>query len=82
MIFPPYTVNIPDISAGEHILNLKLYGNRYNAFGPLHLTDRKEKWIGPEAWRSEDEKWSYEYVLKDIGVLTSPEIAVRRKKNV
>ena len=33
-------------------------------------------WIDPSAWRTEGSKWTYEYCLKDIGVLSSPIIEI------
>lgn len=74
VIYPPYTVNWNDVHAGEHTLNLTLYGHRRNSFGPVHLTDLKDKWIAPIAWRSEGERWCYEYRLCEVGILTTPEI--------
>lgn len=76
MIYPPYQANLGHVEAGEHILNLTLYGNRQNSFGPLHLKDQKELWIGPEKWRSVGDKWCYEYMLKELGVITTPEIKI------
>ena len=74
LIYPPYTTSLESINAGEHVLHFTLYGNRQNAFGPVHLTDMKERWISPEAWRSEGEKWCDEYMIKELGILTAPEV--------
>ncbi len=71
MIYPPYTVAM-DVPAGKHMVDITLYGHRRNSFGPLHLTDLNESWIGPDAWRSEGEKWSYEYMIVEEGIMTSP----------
>lgn len=30
------------------------------------------RWYGPNLWRTEGNKWSYEYQLDEMGVLTSP----------
>lgn len=77
IIYPPYKMEFKDISAGVHTLNLKLYGHRCNGFGPVHLADQKESWIGPEAWRSEGEAWCYEYVLCEEGILQTPVISIK-----
>ncbi len=74
IIYPPYTLEINDISDGEHEVGIKLYIHRYNSFGPLHLVDVNEKWHGPGAWRSEGINWSYEYVLRATGILKTPGI--------
>lgn len=49
LIYPPYTANLGTVSAGLHTVDMMLYGNRYNAFGAIHLSDRKERWIGPNS---------------------------------
>lgn len=72
MIYPPYKAVFSNISAGTHVIDLKFYGHRRNGFGPVHLADQKETWIGPEAWRSEDEAWCYEYMLCEEGILKTP----------
>lgn len=74
MIYPPYTTEIPALAAGHHRVDLTLYGHRGNGFGPVHLTDKKEGWIGPKAWRTEGDRWGYEYMLKEIGVIIAPKI--------
>lgn len=74
IIFDPYTLRIPDVPAGPHRLTLTLFGNRYNMFGELHLADDTLTWHGPDAWRTEGDAWSYEYVFKPTGILKSPVI--------
>lgn len=80
MVYPPYTVNFGSVNAGKHTIDVTLFGNRRNGFGPIHLTDLKETWIGPEAWRSEGEKWCYDYRICDMGILTTPEMMILRKE--
>ena len=75
IIYPPYTLEIKDIPNGEHEIGLKLYTHRFNSFGPLHLVNVNEKWIGPDAWRTEGINWSYEYVLRTTGILKTPGIS-------
>ena len=66
------------VEAGKHMLNITLYGHRRNSFGPVHLTDLKERWIGPVAWRSEGENWCYEYRICEEGIMTTPVITEMR----
>ena len=54
---------------------VKCFGQRNNCFGALHMCD-ETMWIDPSAWRTEGSKWTYEYCLKDIGVLSSPIIEI------
>ena len=78
LVFAPYKINMGYIKKGKHIIRVKCYGNRNNCFGPLHMCDEKTWWVGPSAWYTEGSKWSYEYRLKDIGVLSSPVIKILR----
>ena len=77
VVYPPYIIDIDGLSNGKHKVDITLFGNRYNAFGPVHLTDVKHSWHGPGAWRSDEECWSYEYVLRDVGILARPVITVK-----
>ncbi len=74
IVYPPYILDVDGLSDGTHKIDITLFGNRYNGFGPVHLTDVKHSWHGPGAWRSDEECWSYEYVLRDVGILASPVI--------
>ena len=74
IICPPYEFTAEGLADGTHEVELELFGHRYNTFGPVHLVNEQERWHGPGAWRSTDENWSYQYVLRRIGVMKSPEI--------
>ena len=75
--YAPYVLSLGEVEAGAHTLELTLLGSRQNAFGPLHLADEKEKWIGPDAWRSTGSRWTESYRLRSIGIRTRPEVEVR-----
>ena len=70
----PYTLITPKLEAGSHEVTLTLFGTRANTFGPLHLANEKETWIGPDAWHSRGDAWTYEYRLKPFGILSAPRI--------
>ena len=70
--YPPYCLELRDIAPGQHTLNLTLLGNRQNCFGPLHLANPRETWIGPDAWRSRGDRWTESYRLKELGILSAP----------
>lgn len=74
IIYPPYTIKANGVGKGEHTVGLKLYTHRYNSFGAVHLTNVLYKWHGPNAWRTTGFNWSYEYVLRTIGILKTPGI--------
>lgn len=83
--YAPYDVYAENMSKGTHKLEVTLCGSRNNCFGALHITDDKFKWFGPEAWvrniaggkfdtSNEFSDFKYEYALKPMGVMASPEI--------
>jgi hypothetical protein len=77
--FPPFTLNIDNVKKGTHILDVTLYGTRYNTLSALHNlnADKKRNYIGPDYWRTENEAWSYEYNFRPMGVLKTPILRVR-----
>lgn len=74
IVYPPYILTVDGLADGEHEIEITLYIHRYNTFGPLHLVDEKESWHGPGAWRSSGAGWTYEYVLRRVGILGAPAI--------
>lgn len=72
LVFPPYIVKLPRLKKEKHVLKVTLFGHRRNSFGPVHLADLKEQWIGPPAWRSEGDCWSYDYRLCREGIMSAP----------
>ena len=78
--YNPYTLTIPNVTAGKHTVELTIFGNRHNSFGALHNCDREYKWFGPNAWSIKGDEFSYEYQLKEFGILSSPVIEVIKKQ--
>ncbi len=74
MFLPPYTADLGECPSGTQEIRLTLWGHRRNAFGPVHLADLKETWIGPDAWRSTGDRWCYDYCIAEEGILATPEI--------
>ena len=74
VILPPYQLSLGCLTEGRHEVEITLYGHRRNAFGPVHLADLKETWIGPDAWRSRGDRWTNDYRLCEEGLLSAPEI--------
>lgn len=70
IVYPPYTLDVDGLADGKHKIDITLFGHRFNSFGAVHLTDVKRSWHGPDAWRSDEECWSYEYTLRDLGILS------------
>ena len=76
MICPPYTANLGTVEAGKHTIDLTFYGTRQNGFGALHLADEKRAFLNPSSWRTEGDHWCYEYMLRRMGVLVTPEVVI------
>lgn len=64
------------LAPGTHRLDITAFGDRHNAFGPIHLVPGKTNWIGADAWRSDLDWWSEEYVLEEVGVVNAPRVLV------
>ena len=77
IVYPPYHLEIEGLEAGNHKVDITLFGHRFNSFGAVHLTDMNHSWHGPDAWRSDEECWSYEYVFRELGILARPIIKTR-----
>ena len=75
--FSPYEISLGKLPAGEHLLELIVFGSRVNTFGTLHNCDQKEDWYGPNAWRTAGDLWAYEYQLRPAGLLKAPVIVER-----
>lgn len=74
IVFSPYTIRLEGLTDGLHRIGLKLYGTRQNGFGPIHHDRYVNYYQDPNSWRSVGQHWSYEYQLKDFGILKAPEI--------
>ena len=70
--FSPYRAEFAVHAPGIHVLEFKAYGNRVNTFGAVHDCDEQEVYFDPNAWRTENDSWAYEYQLKRTGILKSP----------
>jgi len=74
LVYPPYEIIFDGVPAGTQELKLTLLGHRHNCFGPVHLADVTDLWIGPNAWRSVGVKWTESYRLKPLGIHSAPVI--------
>ena len=74
IIYPPYTLKVTDLADGVHDMAITVWLNRQNTFGDVHNVDETLPWYGPDAWRSEGERWTYGYLLTREGLLKAPEI--------
>ena len=76
--FAPYRLELGKVSEGRHVITYRLYGNRFNAFGAIHNTNRLDRWVGPNIWRTVGDRWCYEYQIRPMGILTSPVVEIKK----
>lgn len=72
LAYSPYEAELGYLKPGIHQLEIISFGNRVNAFGPIHDCDETTEWFGPNEWRTEGERYAYEYQLKPMGILKTP----------
>ena len=77
--FAPYELDLGEVEAGRHTVELTVLGSRVNAFGQVHNADEGYSWYGPDSWRTMGDEWSYEYRMWPMGVLKAPEFEVYPK---
>ncbi len=73
LAFAPFQCSLGKVEAGEHELDLTLYGSRVNSSGALHLSFRLN-WMGPGAWRTTGDMFSYEYQVQPFGIISAPKL--------
>jgi len=73
--YPPYCVSLGKLSAGEHKVDVRVYGTRRNGFGALHNCTPGYIYWGPNSWRTHGTPgWTDSYVLVPAGLLDAPEM--------
>lgn len=80
--FQPHILDLGVLDPSEHRLRIIAYGNRDHAFGAVHLPDGMTKWYGPDAWRTSGNMWSYEYTIREMGILTAPRVLTTNERFV
>jgi hypothetical protein len=76
IVYSPYTLTMADVPAGVHRLDITVYGNRQNCFGPVHLADSAITWINSGKWRTIGDSWTDSYRLKPLGLLKAPDVTL------
>lgn len=74
LAYAPYEFTFENVEPGAHEVGITVYGNRVNGFGCVHNCDDALTWYGPDSWRSTGVRWCYEYRLRKMGLLVSPQI--------
>ena len=70
----PYRLTLGNMAPGPHSLDITAFGNRFNAFGCVHLCNPAYTWFGTSCWRTVGLDWSYQYRLKPMGLLVAPTV--------
>lgn len=76
--YAPYSTKLRNIENGKHRIEITLYGNRYNTFGPLHDVSAT-RYVGPMAWSTQNDSWTYSYRFKETGILAESVVRVYKK---
>jgi len=76
IVLPPYTLTVPEVNEGDHLLELTIYASRINTFGALHMCI-PVTWKGPNMWYLERNGWAYEYQLTDVGIMKKPVLTIQ-----
>ena len=80
----PYEVDITDaLNEGSNNLVIDIFSHRRNSFGPLHIVGDGPRpgWTGRGEFMTEGEFWQDEYSLVPCGLLKTPILSYRTKKN-
>lgn len=74
LAFAPQRVPLGTLAAGTYSLCVKVFGNRYNTFGQLHLANVPWSYWGPDSWRTKGSNWQQPYRVREAGLLAYPRI--------
>lgn len=69
--YAPHKLSLGSMEAGEHKLEIKMYGNRFNGFGTVHNANDEFGWYGPDSYRTNASQWSDSYLLHSMGILSA-----------
>lgn len=73
--FQPYQLDLGRVAAGAHELAITAFGSRVNAFSCLHHAEHaKVRWLGPDAWRTDGDQWTWNWQVRPAGILAAPEL--------
>ena len=58
----------PYLRNGKNTIEIKLFGSRRNAFGPLHIAEDAPAIVGPFTFQRDVENWQEDYKLVEYGL--------------
>ena len=78
VVYPPYEASLGQVEAGKHKVDITAYISRNNSFGTLHHADRAMPYNSPSTWFSHGVNWTYEYRLREEGIITTPQLYIKK----
>lgn len=72
--YAPHRLSLGKLSVGKHEIKLVMYGSRFNGFGMLHNANENYVWYGNGSYRTIVREWTYEYMLRPMGIMSGIEI--------
>ena len=57
------------LTAGSNEIEIEVMGAPRNMFGPLHLTDSREKWTNATAFHPNDDRYTEQYITYPWGLM-------------
>ncbi|MHC4591498.1 MAG: glycosyl hydrolase [Planctomycetota bacterium] len=75
----PHEVNVTSLLAGQAEVELavEVIGHRRNCFGPLHHVEARPRWVGPQEFVTEADRWQDDYNLVPVGCMAPPRLSIR-----
>lgn len=72
--YAPHRAYLGKLVLGNHEVQITVYGNRHNGFGPLHNANANYVWYGQDSFRTEGDEWTDAYCVRPNGILSAVEI--------
>ncbi|HEX2950253.1 MAG TPA: hypothetical protein VHV83_11925, partial [Armatimonadota bacterium] len=77
----PNEVDITDLIGTEPAtVQIEVIGHRRNSHGPHHYDEKWPSWTGPGQYQAGDDHWFEGYQLVPCGLMTPPQLVVKRTK--
>lgn len=72
--YSPHRLSLRQMNRGRHKIKVVMYGNRFNGFGALHNANKNYLWYGNGSYRTSGSEWTYDYMLRSVGIMSAVEI--------
>ena len=68
--YAPHRAELGRLMSGKHQLTVRVYGNRFNGLGTLHIPWKDWKWYGPDSFRTRGEDFTECYQVRPVGLFS------------